>query len=524
MTPTMTRKPPHLLLVLLAYAALTACSGDDAAEDSAAASQNPGGSGGGAGSASGGAAGKGSGGTEQPATGGASGAASGQGGAGQGGSGQASGGQAGSGPSGAGQAGTGQAGQGGQVGGSKGPAYDKGTADCPADDGVRRIKMVNNCQETRWFKLDGRTTPVWARPAGCPWEDTPCSQPDDIAECTNAAKQKSPGVDPGLVYCKQEPGGGASCACNPHFELAPGEEHTLELPADAAFPSGTGWIATGCNPLGASCQLGDAPARNSVFEFTYDQPGQGALYYDISAVNAWTTASAVGMKSCGGAPEPGDPFWCRGTGCRFDVTTQCPDGSEAFAPAPPGCQLCPTAIVGGKQVLAGSCGTCPDGHSGNQIPTGTVFNANQVGGPEWVWQGSPSFASAFGHDEGAHANRRFSCGPAGCQASKEAPTTCLGGCDLCTLQQGVPPQHPDCIKYCCPDETVTYDGAAYRYDSAGCTALGVQAGTDYTVALKTECPSVYTYGYEDHSSTFRCTTSASLLIQACPDPTDFPSK
>jgi len=35
---------------------------------------------------------------------------------------------------------------------------------------------------------------------------------------------------------------------------------------------------------------------------------------------------------------------------------------------------------------------------------------------------------------------------------------------------------------------------------------------------------VYTYGYEDQSSTFQCKTSASLLIQACPDATDFPAK
>jgi hypothetical protein len=69
----------------------------------------------------------------------------------------------------------------------------------------------------------------------------------------------------------------------------------------------------------------------------------------------------------------------------------------------------------------------------------------------------------------------------------------------------------------------SYGGFDYHYDSAGCTALGVQPGTDYSPAVKGECPCVYTYGYEDHSSTFLCSAAASLLIQACPDATDFPS-
>jgi hypothetical protein len=412
--------------------------------------------------------------------------------------------------------------------GSRGPAYEAGTASCPADDGVRRIKLVNNCTETRWFKLDGRTTPTWARPTDCPWAGAACDVADAVDQCSQIAKdavQNMGGGDPGIVYCKATGvGNEKKCGCNPYFELAPGEQHEIELPAGAAFPSGTGWLATGCNPHGNGCAVGNDAARNSTFEFTYDPPGQGALYYDISAVNAWTTASSVGMKSCGEAPDPQNIFWCRGTGCRFDVATQCPDGSDGFAPAPAGCMECPTTVVNGKKVIAGSCGTCPDGESGNRIPTGTVFNAGNVGGQEWTWSGSPTFADGFGYDEGVHANRRFKCDGGGCApAGAGEANTCLGGCDLCTLSQKVGAGDDKCIKYCCPDEVRTYGGATYRYDSAGCTALGVQAGTDYSPAVKGECPYVYTFGYEDHSSTFQCGTSASLLIQSCPDAADFPS-
>ena len=424
--------------------------------------------------------------------------------------------------------GMGSGGAGGATG-SKGPAYEAGTAACPADDGVRRIKLVNNCTETRWFKLDGRTTPDWARPANCAWAGKACSDPEDVAQCTQIAKdavKDMGGGDPGLVYCKAASGGGATCACNPFFELAPGEQHAIELPASAAFPSGTGWLAASCNPHGHGCEVGNDAAKNSTFEFTYDNPGQGNLWYDISAVNAWTTASAVGMKSCGGDdPDPNNIFWCRGTGCRFDVGTQCPDGSDAFAPAPAGCKECPTMVnANGKKVIVGSCGTCPDGSSGNQIPTGTVFNAGNVGGNEWTWNGSPNFADAFGHDEGVHANRRFACSGAGCSAAEPGKAnTCLGGCDLCTVTQKVGAGDDACLKYCCPDSVHNYGGSSYRYDSAGCTALGVQAGTDYSPAVKGECPYVYTFGYEDHSSTFQCSTAASLLIQTCPDEADFPS-
>jgi hypothetical protein len=358
---------------------------------------------------------------------------------------------------------------------------------------------VNNCTEPRWFKLDGRTTPTWARPSSCPWAGETCTDIDGTGQCGAKARAKSGDVDPGTVYCKASAGGGGTCACNPHYELAPGASVDIPLPNDASFPSGTGWIATGCNALGAACSLGDSAARNSTFEWTYDKPG-ASLYYDISAVNAWTTASPVGMKTCGGKPNPTDKFRCGGTGCRFDVETQCPDGSASFP-----------------------SGTFPNGASAKEVPTNTVFNAGNVGGPEWTWKGSPDFATHFGFDEGAHADRRYSCSASGCKPGGEA-NTCLGGCDLCTTTRGVSPEHPDCIKYCCPDVTKTYDGSTYRYDSAGCTALGVQGGTDYTAALKTACPAVYTYGYEDHSSTFICESTASLLVQACPDPVDFPAK
>ena len=77
---------------------------------------------------------------------------------------------------------------GGGTMGSRGPAYDAGTAECPAADGVRRIKLVNNCTEPRWFKLDGRTTPTWARPADCPWAGSSCNDPEGVGECTPIAK------------------------------------------------------------------------------------------------------------------------------------------------------------------------------------------------------------------------------------------------------------------------------------------------------------------------------------------------
>ncbi len=233
--------------------------------------------------------------------------------------------------------------------------------------------------------------------------------------------------------------------------------------------------------------------------------------------------SAVGLRTCGGTPNPADPYRCGAVGCRFDVATQCPDGTADHPGGAAGCLTCATRLVGGKLVLDGPCGTCPIGTSANQIPTGTVFNLNGQGGPEWTWLGAASFATLFGHDEGIHAQRRYACTGGSCAAAPAGGDTCLGGCDLCTLTRGVSPGHPDCIKYCCPDGTRTYEGSNYRYDSAGCTALGVQGGTDYTVNLKAACPSVYTYGYEDHSSTFVCDTAASLLIQACPDADEFPA-
>jgi len=424
-----------------------------------------------------------------------------------------------------GHGGDGGGGGGGGGTNSRGPAYEAGTADCPAADGTRRIKLVNNCTEKRWFKMDGRTTPIWARPPGCPWEGQACTDVEGFGQCTQIAKNMSGGVDPGLVYCKTDAGGNGSCACNPFFGLNPGEAYEITLPADAAFPSGTGWLAMDCNGLGSGCVLGNEAAKNSTFEWTYDTPGQGVLYYDISAVNAWTTASAIGMRTCGEAPDPNNVFWCRGTGCRFDVNTQCPDGTNAFTPAPAGCIDCPTTVVNGKKVLAGSCGPCPKGNAANRIPSGTVFNPNNVGGPEWTWNGAPDFAVGFGFDEGVHANRRFTCGAGGCTAAAQGQAnTCLGGCDLCTSTQNMGPGDDACLKYCCPDSVHDYGGFSYRYDSAGCTALGVQAGTDYSPAVKGECPYVYTYGYEDQSSTFQCKTSASLLIQACPDATDFPAK
>lgn len=522
-----TRAIPRI--VASAVLAVVACGTGEAgpgASVEAGGSGTGGGRAGAAGSAAHPGGSGGNGGVAAGAKGGASGAGSG-GGAGNGGSAGSPVAGAGGATGGGGAAGFpgGAAGAGAMAGASRGPAYDAGTASCPPADGTRRVKLVNNCTAPRWFKLDGRTTPTWARPSTCPWAGESCSDLDGVGQCTAIAKAKSPGVDPGLVYCKATGAGSAGvCACNPHFSLEPGAAHEIVLPAGAAFPSGTGWLATGCNALGASCALGNDAANNSVYEFTYDKPG-GSLYYDLSAVNAWTSVSSVGMKSCGGALDPKDEFRCAGTGCRFEVTTQCPDGSPAFAGAPSGCITCPVKTVGGKQVLDGPCGPCPDGASANRVPSGTVFNAGNVGGPEWTWTGAPDFATTFGFDEGAHANRRRVCTAGVCKvvAAGQSANTCLGGCDLCTLSTGTPPDGPECLKYCCPDVTRAYGGASYRYDSAGCTALGVQRGTDYTATLKAACPHVYTYGYEDHSSTFICDTSASLVVQACPDPVDYPA-
>ena len=423
---------------------------------------------------------------------------------------------------------------------SRGPAYEAGTAGCSADDGTRRIKMVNNCEEARWFKLDGKTTPLWARPTGCPWHGTACTDLYDVTQCTAAAKAAvGDAAAPGLVWCL--PTGveaQGACYCNPYFKLAPGEAHEIALADDAAIASATGWLGKDCNVYGSACEIGSDSAKTSLFEFTYDAPGSvgadgqwtgGLLWYDLSAVNSWTSVSPVGMRSCGGAniANQGNVFWCGGTGCRFDVATQCPDGSASFAAAPAGCDTCPTQVVDGKTVIDGSCGSCPDGSSGNPIPTGTTFNPNHIGGPEWTWSGPPDFAQGWGDNQGASTDRRYSCTgpgpvcvPAG--AGGEA-NTCLGGCDLCAVTQGAASTDEACIKYCCPDVVKTYGGFDFRYDSAGCHALGVQAGTDYTVAIKSACPYVYTYGYEDHTSTFTCDTQASLVIQSCPDPTDFPA-
>jgi hypothetical protein len=423
---------------------------------------------------------------------------------------------------------------------TRGPAYEAKTAGCSAADGTRRIKLVNNCTEGRWFKMDGKTTPLWARPVDCPWHGSACTDIGDITQCTKIAKDAAEGdASPGNVWClaSGEEGEG-SCHCNPYFKLAPGEAHEIEMAKNATFSSATGWLADGCNAYGGECTLGNDSARNSLFEFTYDSQGSlgengqwtgGLLWYDISAVNSWTRVSPVGMKSCGGAglAKGNNKFWCGGTGCRFDVATQCPDGSAEFKPAPEGCASCPTKIVDGKKVLDGACGPCSDGQSANLIPTETTFNLNNIGGDEWTWLGPPDFAVGWGYAEGPLAARRYHCtypGPTCVPAGPDATTnTCLGGCDLCTISQGASSEADTCIKYCCPDMVKTYGAFDYRFDSAGCHALGVQAGTNYTVALKEVCPYVYTFGYEDHTSTFTCDTQASLLVQACPDPTDFPS-
>uniref|UniRef100_A0A914X451 Uncharacterized protein n=1 Tax=Plectus sambesii TaxID=2011161 RepID=A0A914X451_9BILA len=195
--------------------------------------------------------------------------------------------------------------------------------------------------------------------------------------------------------------------------------------------------------------------------------------------------------------------------------SQCPDGSGRFKAAPG-----------------------PDGNTAHRIPTGTVFNRHNRGGREWVWKGPADFAQHFGTPQGRNTNRRFRCDRRGCRhAPGHEVNTCLGGCDYCTTvlrkSPGVVPKigltfmvdtgSNECIKYCCPDIWRNYRGFPYRYDSAGCRALGVQQGTDYTATLKSHCKYVYTYAYEDHTSTFQCKASVSLQIMACPNYADFPS-
>lgn len=411
----------------------------------------------------------------------------------------------------------------------RGPAYTTGAAACPASDGHRHVRLANNCDKTRWIKFDTRTTPLWARPTTCAWAGTTCTDVNSAVQCTAAAKAKSAESDPGAVYCVASAAGGGAgeCGCHPYFKLEAGASHEIDLPDGSGFASGTAWFAEGCDERGMNCQVGEFQSHNGAIEFTYDdlnvKPG-GSLFYDITAVDGWSTASNVGMKSCGGEKDPSKPLSCAAGSCTLDIAKQCPDGSDAFPAAPNGCVVCPTITKDGQQVINGSCGPCPNGASANQIPTGTVFNAKNVGGDEWTWTGAPDFATSFGFDEGVHAQHRYTCTNNVCTKGGAQPNSCLSGCDICVQQTGKLPHDPECIKYCCPDTTIDYGGHSYRYDSAGCTALGVQRGTDYTASVKAACPLVYTYGYEDNTSTFTCQTSASLLVVACPDTTDFPSK
>ena len=97
----------------------------------------------------------------------------------------------------------------------RGPAYEAGTAGCPPADGTRRVKLVNNCVAPRWFKLDARTTPTWARPTVCPWTGETCTDLEGTAQCEGKARAKSGGADPGSVYCKATPAGGRSGSSTP---------------------------------------------------------------------------------------------------------------------------------------------------------------------------------------------------------------------------------------------------------------------------------------------------------------------
>uniref|UniRef100_A0A914VT08 Uncharacterized protein n=1 Tax=Plectus sambesii TaxID=2011161 RepID=A0A914VT08_9BILA len=379
---------------------------------------------------------------------------------------------------------------------AKGPAYDSGVASCPG--GGRVVHLVNNCPDSRWFKFDGRTTPQFARPS-CPYSNidcvlTPGTDPMGIVDCYNKIRQNFNNLDAGVVYCVS-----GKCNCNPDYQVASGRDMKINFPSGQDWTSGTGWLADGCNQLGGGCTVGNSAARNSLFEFTYTN---GQVWYDMSAVDAWTTISPVGLRVCGShSNQPNNPFWCAAVGCDFNVHTQCPDGSGGF-----------------------SAGPGPDGGTANNIPTGTVFNANNVGGQEWVWQGPADFAQHFGSDQGSHANRRFQCDATGCRRTDESSVnTCLSGCDYCTTVLGKAPDSNECIKYCCPDIWVRYSGYPYQYDSAGCRALGVQQGTDFTATLNAYCKHVYTYAYEDRTSTFQCDDTVTMQIMACPDTADFPT-
>uniref|UniRef100_A0A914X3J3 Secreted protein n=1 Tax=Plectus sambesii TaxID=2011161 RepID=A0A914X3J3_9BILA len=131
-----------------------------------------------------------------------------------------------------------------------------------------------------------------------------------IVDCGKKIRQQFR-VDPGVVYCVN-----GRCSCNPNYEIASGRDVKINFP-NGDWTSGTGWLAEGCNRFGAGCTIGDSAARNSLFEFTYTR---GNVWYDISAVNAWTTISPVGMRVSGPrANSSNNHFWCGAVGCNFDV-------------------------------------------------------------------------------------------------------------------------------------------------------------------------------------------------------------
>lgn len=405
---------------------------------------------------------------------------------------------------------------------------------------TRKIIIENNCKQKRTIKFDGNTTPLYIgnqlgiRPipntSGCTLGSA--LPPNDPKNITG-----------GTLYCKKNKDGETNFYTNPVFDLEPGTRKEIEV-NDDGWSSATGWIAKDCNIYGEECKLGDSANKNALFEWTIPAKNQGNIFYDLSAVNGYTNISSVGIEAKSSVPPPRNMdgnFWQKYTSCSYDIAKYCPDGTNRFLPND------------SKNNFMSS--------EPKDLQTPITFNKDCVGGCQWTYGDNDFDRSilnkqlAFPSDiiEDKNSNRRYNCffekNAVKCTHSGEY-NTCLGPCDLCLVENNNNPEK--CKQYCCPfdgyckpldvtqnpvnstnlpdcdpnigncttDFTVFNPTNKYYYlDSAGCRALKVQSGTNYTRNLVgkggNDCKNVYTYGYDDFNSTFQADNGAQMTVSVC---------
>ncbi|KAJ1555949.1 hypothetical protein HK405_009990 [Cladochytrium tenue] len=255
--------------------------------------------------------------------------------------------------------------------------------------------------------------------------------------------------------------------------------------------------------FGAACRASFGGTTNPATRAEFTLATASSDYYDVSIIDGFNLP--MEMAAVGGTADASNPYWCGNPGSQSPVTSGM--GSCSWSASPPAQYYVAVSDTEGSQASCSSSSDCTTAGEACGAPIDGATSASLRCAPLYGYFHPPRSCEVAGTCSNAAGavtlSDLFMCdaGLASCYSSG-ATTACCGCQNWGDLGLTVPSATQTCVSVN-PDWT-----------------SGVLPSLQW---LKTLCPSVYTFPFDDMSSTFTCssgdsgtTNEVGYTITMCP--------